>query len=212
MLSSMKKIWLIFIRSPLILGLIVLFLIFLYICTSTGLLVRYFFLIPLPIIVAPFYEWMMHKYVLHANLSEKFRYLRDFQIRLHHQHHKTPENVRFQFAPWEAVVLHLLQSYLLFALVTWSFSRALVPFTAGILYYLFYEWIHLAHHTPGYKPLTEIGQRLKRAHMRHHFYNENYCWGITNYLADKCLHTFKETNDIDKSETTRNIAGYVDHS
>ena len=177
-----------------------------------GLFLNYFFLFPLPIIIAPFYEWITHKYILHANLSNRFYFLRKFQIRLHHQHHRTPENIRFQFAPWEAVIIHLLQSYLLFTLFTWSFMRALVPFTAGILYYLFYEWIHLAHHTSSYRPKSKVGVRLKHSHMRHHFYNENYCWGITNYLADVWLNTFKEKDDVVRSETTRNIAGFTEKS
>ena len=209
--QAMKKLLINYFSSPLIIGLIILFLFFFYVCIDLGLLKQYFFLIPLPAILAPFYEWITHKYILHAKLSKKSRYLNNFQIRLHHQHHRTPENVRFQFAPWEAVVAHLLQTYLFFALITWSFTIAIMPFTAGVLYYLFYEWIHLAHHTVNYKPLTKLGLRLKRAHMRHHFYNENYCWGITNYFADKCLGTFKDTNDISRSNTTRNIAGYSDN-
>lgn len=164
----------------------------------------------LPIIIAPFYEWYAHKYLLHAKLTEKHGVFRNFQIRLHHGHHKYPQNVELLFAPWSAIILHLIQTYLLFALITWSFSVALVPFTFGILYYLFYEWMHLAHHTPAYQPKTQVGHKLKRAHMRHHFHNENYCWGITNYLGDLCFDTFKERNDVAKSPTAKQISGFTE--
>ena len=143
-------------------------------------------------------------------INPKKGWFRDFQIRLHHGHHKKPQNFELLFAPWLAIFLHLIQTYILFALITWSFSIALVPFTSGIIYYLFYVWMHLAHHIPNYQPKTKIGQRLKRAHMRHHFHNENYCWGITNYLGDKCFNTFKSRNEVPKSDSARHICGYHD--
>ncbi len=186
------------------------FLTFLAIIIETDILSIHFWWLFLPIIIAPFYEWYAHKYLLHAQLSKKPGWFRNFQIRLHHAHHKYPQNIELLFAPWPAIILHLVQTYVLFALLSWNFSVALVPFTFGILYYLFYEWMHLAHHTTAYQPKTKVGQRLKRAHMRHHFHNENYCWGITSYLGDKFLGTFKDKSQVSKSLTVKNIAGYVD--
>ena len=43
----------------------------------------------------------------------------------------------------------------------------------SIAYYLFYEWVHLAHHTPAYRPRTRR-LSIARCNMRHHFHNENY--------------------------------------
>ncbi len=182
--------------------------VFFLIILFSGLLVAHWVWIFLPIVLAPFYEWYAHKFLLHANLVSKPLWFRSFQIRLHHAHHREPQNFQLLFAPPMAIIIHLIQTYVLFALLTWSFSVALVPFTFGIFYYLFYEWIHLAHHIPKYQPKTKIGERLKRAHMRHHFHNENYCWGITNYLGDKLFGTFKGRNDVEKSQTVRDIAGY----
>jgi hypothetical protein len=184
------------------------FFAFLALTLDLGVFRMHWWWLFLPIIIAPFYEWYAHKYLLHAQLSKKRGKFRDFQIRLHHGHHRHPQNIDLLFAPWLAIILHLTQTYVLFALITWSFDVALIPFTFGILYYLFYEWMHLAHHIPAYQPKTIIGQKLKRAHMRHHFHNENYCWGITNYLGDLCLGTFKERNDVTKSTTATHISGY----
>ncbi|MFT6834681.1 MAG: putative membrane metal-binding protein [Francisellaceae bacterium] len=193
-----------------IIGLWVLFFIMLYICLTTQLLKNYYFLLILPVIIAPFYEWYVHKYVLHKQLPEKNNLLRRSLIRLHHDHHRHPQNYDLLFAPVWAVVIHLIQTYLLFALITWSFSIALVPFTSGVFYYLWYEWVHLGHHTPEYDFLTPFGKKLKRAHMWHHHHNENYYWGITNYLGDKILGTFKDKSELEKSNTTKNIAGHTD--
>ncbi|MCF6776680.1 sterol desaturase family protein [Thiotrichales bacterium 19X7-9] len=194
---------------PLVLCLWVLFFLCLIVSIISQLFIDYWYWALLPIVIAPFYEWYAHKFLLHAKLSTKYKKLRSFQIKLHHEHHKQPHSLKYQFAPPLAVVIHLIQTYLLFSLITLSFSIAVIPFTFGILYYLFYEWMHLAHHTTSYKPKTNLGQKLKRAHMRHHFYNENYCWGITNPVGDIAFGTFKSRDNVAKSSTTHSISGYT---
>ena len=84
------------------------------------------------------------------------------------------------------------------------------PFTGHLLYHLWYEWIHLAHHSKGYKPLFRIGKKLRDAHMSHHFHNENYNWGITNMIGDYFFKTLKDNKSITKSPTTKSINGYTD--
>ncbi|MCF6767376.1 sterol desaturase family protein [Thiotrichales bacterium 19S11-10] len=160
--------------------------------------------------IAPFYEWYAHKFLLHARLSSRFNWLKQFQMKLHHLHHRYPHKLEHQFAPPLAILIHLIQTYLLFTVIAFSFEIALVPFTVSILYYLFYEWMHLAHHHKTYKPKTKLGYKIRQAHMRHHFYNENYCWGITNPLADLIFGTFKLRDNINKSPTTHHISGYQD--
>ncbi|WP_235826792.1 sterol desaturase family protein [Facilibium subflavum] len=206
----MKQVFIPYLQHKTVQTLILLFSILLITLITTGLLWQHFLWIFVPIIIAPFYEWYAHKFLLHAKLSKKPGWFRDFQIRLHHGHHREPQDFTLLFAPWLAIIIHLIQTYLLFALLTLSFTTALVAFTFGILYYLFYEWMHLAHHIPAYQPKTKVGQKLKRAHMRHHFHNENYCWGITNHIGDLCFGTFKERDEVTKSKTTRHIAGYTE--
>ena len=92
----------------------------------------------------------------------------------------------------------------------WSFVEALVPITGHLLYHLWYEWIHLAHHSKSYKPITSIGKNLRDSHMSHHFHNENYNWGITNMTGDYFFGTLKNNKSIEKSKTAKSIAGYTD--
>jgi len=163
----------------------------------------------LVIIFAPFYEWYAHKHVLHKELTPKDGWLKKFQIKLHHGHHADPDDINLQFAPSLAIVVLFIQTYIFYSILCLSFTNALVPIFSTFLYYLFYEWVHLAHHSKHYKPLTGIGKNLKEAHMQHHFHNENYNWGITNLLADYILKTFKTSNEIPKSPTIKTIAGFT---
>lgn len=161
---------------------------------------------------APFFEWVTHKYTLHRPLTETPGFWRDYQIRLHHGHHLHPERRDLQFAPISAIIAMFIQLYLSYALMVWLVSQphetVLMPLLASLAYYLVYEWVHLAHHTQSYKPLTGWGRSLRDAHMRHHFHNENYNWGITNGLGDVLLGTWKGTSDVEKSATAKKLSGF----
>lgn len=162
----------------------------------------------LAVIFAPFYEWYAHKFILHKELTPTKSWMRDFQIKLHHGHHAEPDNINLQFAPPLAIITLFFQTYLFYSILCLSFTNAVVPIFSTFLYYLFYEWIHLAHHHKNYKPKTTLGKTLKEAHMQHHFHNENYNWGITNMLADYFFQTKKTSKEISKSLTAKTIAGY----
>ena len=161
---------------------------------------------------APFFEWLTHKYTLHRPLSEKAGFWRDYQIRLHHGHHLHPDDRDLQFAPRSAIIAMFVQLYLSYALMVWLVGQphkvVLVPLLASLAYYLIYEWVHLAHHTKAYTPRTGWGRALREAHMRHHFHNENYNWGITNGLGDVLLGTWKGTDEVAKSATAKKLSGF----
>ena len=99
---------------------------------------------------------------------------------------------------------------MLYSLILWSFPAAMVPFTGHLVYHLWYEWVHLAHHSKDYKPVSSLGKKLRDAHMSHHFHNENYNWGITNMIGDYFFGTLKDNKSIKKSTTAKSIAGYTD--
>ena len=166
----------------------------------------------LVVVSAPFYEWVLHKYVLHRQLDDKPGFMRDYQIRLHHGHHLYPERRDLQFAPNSAIIIMFIQLYATYAALFWLLDvpqkAVLIPLLTSTAYYLVYEWTHLAHHTKSYKPLTAWGAALREAHMRHHFHNENYNWGITNGLGDVLLGTWKNTGDVAKSATAKKLSGY----
>jgi hypothetical protein len=151
-------------------------------------------LLLLPIVLAPFVEFGLHTYVLHARLAQRDGLLRRLQVALHHAHHADPRRVDRLFWPAWALPPLGLAIYAGYALV-FGAAAALVPMAGSVAYFLFYEWMHFSHHDPRYVPRTRYGARMRRAHMHHHYYNAEHWWGITNDLADLLFRTGGGAND-----------------
>jgi hypothetical protein len=60
----------------------------LYYIFETNLIYDYLYWFFIPILLAPFYEWYVHKYQLHRELTKKEGWYRKYQIVLHHGHHR----------------------------------------------------------------------------------------------------------------------------
>ena len=202
----MRRMLKIYFSHPSIIALCLFFAALVVVIIDRGLLQHHLPWLIAPVLLAPFYEWVAHKYLLHAKLPENPGPYRNFLIRLHHGHHRAPHNIQLLFAPPMAIIIALTKFYLIACLLTASFTVALVPFATCVLYYLYYEWVHLGHHVPEYKHLTPYGKMMKRAHMLHHHCNENYWWGITNNLADLLFGTFKSHREVEKSPTVKNLS------
>ena len=104
-----------------ILGFIIMAIFSLYYILVNGLLLNHLVWFFIPIALAPFYEWYVHKYQLHAELTKKEGWYRRYQIVLHHGHHRDPDNIKLQFAPWRYLIYAYGQVYLLYALIFWIF-------------------------------------------------------------------------------------------
>ncbi len=217
---------------------------------SQGYLREYWYLFIILILVAPFYEWIAHKYILHdlignvftidktenAKVGDKIivevlnkmkeveilsisgdkmevgygkaknsKFYRDYMERLHIGHHADPNNIKLIFAPISAALLLFLKFFLLVLLLTFNIGMALTFTFATVLYYLHYEWMHLAHHIPGYEHFFPWSKSLKKAHLFHHYRNENYWWGITNIAGDLLLGTYPSYKEVEVSKTVMNI-------
>ncbi|MEE2743901.1 MAG: sterol desaturase family protein [Bdellovibrionota bacterium] len=153
------------------------------------------------IVLAPFAEWLLHKYVLHMEADPDNEYME----KLHIGHHREPKRVELFFAPLSAGLILPFISFFLTLILTARLEWAIAFSLSTILYFLFYEWIHLAHHVDEYKPKTSWGKKLKKAHQWHHYKNENYWWGITSSLGDDILKTFPNPQDIIKSESVMDL-------
>jgi hypothetical protein len=159
----------------------------------------------IPVLLAPFFEWVAHKYLLHR-ITDPQLHPRGYQymLKLHYKHHWTPADLHSVFAPVSsAFVVFLilaLPAYLVLGL------QGFLIFETGVIaYFLYYEWIHLAHHVGTYRPLTRFGRHMRNAHTWHHFKNENYWWGVTNPLGDYLLGTFKEPQEVEKSPSAKSL-------
>lgn len=162
-------------------------------------------IILIPVFLAPFFEWWAHKYLLHRivdPITEPRQY--QYMLSLHYKHHWNPNNLDDVFAPVSSAFfvfgLFALPAFFIFGFQGfWLFEGATVA------YFLFYEWIHLAHHTSSYKPLTKLGKTLKHAHSWHHHKNENFWWGVTNSFGDHIFGTFKNPKEVEVSPNTKTL-------
>lgn len=221
-----------------------------YFAFSLGFFEKHWYVMFAPVIIAPFFEWFAHKYILHAQIgnvieidrmdntkvgdhiktelfgeeremevlsikgdkmevgygwAKRLKPFRKFMHKLHYGHHEDPNYIPLVFAPILSVIILFASMFGLALLLTFNLSIATVFLFSVIIYYLHYEWMHLAHHVPGYKHIFPWSNRLKTAHQLHHYRNENYWWGITNNLGDKILGTYKTHKDVPMSKTIKNI-------
>jgi sterol desaturase/sphingolipid hydroxylase (fatty acid hydroxylase superfamily) len=159
----------------------------------------------LPVFIAPFVEWFAHKILLHKIITPSQTRAFAYQKKLHYNHHELPLDTFWTFAPLSSVIILMVAVFLLFSLLGFSWEAGIAGLTTGMGYFLVYEWVHLAHHMPEYIPWTTYGKFLKKAHMWHHYANEQYWWGVTSHLADKVLGTFPDPKDVPHSPTVRTI-------
>ena len=154
---------------------------------------------------APFFEWIVHKYFLHYPFQFKNKKIKQFFYKIHEGHHEKPSDLDLIFAP---TIIGFLVPIIFFGLtysITFNFNLSTTAATYSLAYYCYYEWIHLAHHTDSYIPITSRGKKLKKHHTFHHFKNENFWWGVTTILGDNLLGTNPAHKNVSKSDSTKNI-------
>jgi hypothetical protein len=165
------------------------------------------------IIFASFYEWTLHKHVMHKPVGS-FRYAFQAHAVVHHQifkadhtYHLIDEKDRetIPMAWWNGPVLILIGA-LPSALVTW-FTGHLEILAGGsaaiILYYITYEYIHWCMHLPKQRRVEKpwLFRRLNGHHLLHHRYmHKNF--NVVLPLADICLGTFMRKSKIRFAQAT----------
>jgi len=157
------------------------------------------------LLFAPFYEWLVHKFFLHLELSSRFPSLQGYLNTIHSGHHVEPKNLSLCFAPVSIGLLVPIQSFFVAWLISGQISVGVGFAFFSEAYYLFYEWMHLAHHVEGYRPRFAWGGRVRRAHNWHHYKNENYWWGVTSNLGDRVLGTMPDPKEVERSGTVKAI-------
>ena len=148
-------------------------------------------------------EYGIHRFVFHMKTPEN-PFLLKMIKRLHFDHHENQTDLHLLFLPlWFSI-----PSFAITVLLAYWITSNLVltiAFATGLVgYFLFYEWKHFVAHKP-LQPLTKLGKEIKKAHLWHHFKNENYWYGVTHTTIDKTFGTFKNQALVEKSETARNL-------
>jgi sterol desaturase/sphingolipid hydroxylase (fatty acid hydroxylase superfamily) len=156
--------------------------------------------------VFPFFEWMIHVFVLHWRPLPVGRLTIDSLLaRKHREHHADPRNVPLIFIPSKALAW-VLPTAIAIALL--AFPRP----GEGLTYLVFiailglcYEWTHYLIHSD-YKPKTAIYKAIWRNHRLHHYKNEHYWFTVTSAgTADRVLGTYPEPGCVPTSRSAKNL-------
>ena len=140
--------------------------------------------------IRPFFEWALHRYVLHAPPFDVAGRRIDPAV-AHRGHHRVPDDVAGALLGTGFAVSNGAAVAVLAAAVgrlAAGPAGVATAVMAGQASLLGYEWTHLLSHS-GYTPATRYFRALRAAHLRHHFRDERTNFGVTTRLADRLLHT-----------------------
>ena len=129
-------------------------------------------------------EYWLHRLVFHWEpdhpLGSRIHFI------MHGIHHEHP-NDRLRLVMPPAVSIPLAALFLgLFALV-FGLPAANPAFAGFIFGYLIYDYTH--YHLHHRMPRTAVGRRLREQHMRHHFQDHRYGYGVSSPLWDAVFRT-----------------------
>jgi sterol desaturase/sphingolipid hydroxylase (fatty acid hydroxylase superfamily) len=133
-------------------------------------------------------EYWLHRKVFHWDPDHPIGHRLHFII--HGVHHDHPnDRLRLVMPPGASIPLAALffgLFWLVFGLPT------AYPLFAGFLVgYLLYDYTHYyLHH---FVPKSELGKRLREQHMRHHFQDHRYGFGVSTPLWDAVFRTLPRT-------------------
>lgn len=158
--------------------------------------------------VFPFFEWVVHVFVLHWRPRRLGRLTLDpLLARKHREHHVDPRDVPVIFIPWQVLmwVVPAVVAIALFAFPRVGMGLTFLVFLS--LLGLGYEWCHYLIHSD-YKPKRAPYRAVYKQHRLHHFKNEHYWFTVTTAgTADRVLRTFPDPASVPSSPTVKNLHG-----
>ena len=133
-------------------------------------------------------EYWLHRKVFHWDPDHPIGHRLHFII--HGVHHDHPnDRMRLVMPPGASIPL----AALFFGLFWLAFGLpTAMPLFAGFLVgYLTYDYMHYyLHHVV---PKSKLGKRLREQHMRHHFQDHRYGFGVSSPLWDLVFRTLPRT-------------------
>ena len=156
--------------------------------------------------VFPFFEWIVHVFVLHWRPVHLGRLTIDpLLARKHRKHHKDPRNVPLIFMPWKALIWVLIGAVAISLLAFPRLGLGLTYLGVATLLGLGYEWTHYLIHSD-YKPNSRLYRAIWRNHRHHHYKNEHYWFTVTSSgTADRVLRTSPDPAKVATSPTAKNL-------
>jgi dihydroceramide fatty acyl 2-hydroxylase len=139
-------------------------------------------------------EYWLHRLVFHWEPDNRFGRRMHFIIHgVHHDHPNDP--LRLVMPPAVSIPLAAL-FFLLYALIFGT--PAAFPLFAGFIAgYLVYDYTHYyVHHKV---PKSPTGKLLREQHMRHHFQDHRFGYGVSTPLWDHVFRTVPKSRSSSKS-------------
>jgi len=135
-------------------------------------------------------EYWLHRLVFHWDPDHPVGHRLHFII--HGVHHDHPnDRLRLVMPPGASIPLAAL-FFGLFWLI-FGIPTALALFAGFLTGYLIYDYTHYyLHH---FVPRSRFGKRLREAHMRHHFQDHRYGFGVSSPFWDKVFGTVPRTRN-----------------
>jgi sterol desaturase/sphingolipid hydroxylase (fatty acid hydroxylase superfamily) len=133
-------------------------------------------------------EYWLHRLFFHWEPDNAFGHRMHFIIHgIHHDHPN--DKLRLVMPPAVSIPL----AALFFGLFTLTFGTpaAFSIFAGFIAGYLFYDYTHYyVHH---FVPKSKLGKHLREQHMRHHFQDHRFGYGVSSPLWDVVFRTLPRT-------------------
>jgi dihydroceramide fatty acyl 2-hydroxylase len=137
--------------------------------------------------------WTLTEYWLHRlffHWEPKFRGGDRLHFIIHGVHHDHPNDAMRLVMP-PAVSVPLAALFLGLYVLAFGTPHAFPAFAGFILGYLTYDYMH--YHLHHHVPRTNFGKRLRTHHMRHHFQDHRYGFGVSSPLWDAIMGTLPRT-------------------
>lgn len=136
------------------------------------------------VLIWTFTEYWLHRLVFHWEPDNTFG--RRMHFIIHGVHHDHPnDKLRLVMPP--AVSIPLAALFFLGFTALFGTPSAYALFAGFIAGYLIYDYTHYyVHH---YVPKTEVGKRNRAQHMRHHFQDHRFGYGVSSPLWDVVFRT-----------------------
>ena len=166
------------------------------------------------VVYCSFFEWTLHRYVMHRPIG-KFDYPFRAHAVIHHQTFRADDSYHLQQASdqrtvpmawWNApvlIALHVPLALLVGWLVGHPLAIAVGALSAMTTYYLTYEYIHWCMHIPRQRNIERSGFffRLNGHHLLHHRYvGKNF--NVVFPLADTLLGTLVRRSKVGFAQAT----------
>jgi dihydroceramide fatty acyl 2-hydroxylase len=133
--------------------------------------------------------WTLTEYWLHRLLfhwEPKFRGGDRLHFIIHGVHHDHPNDAMRLVMP-PAVSVPLAALFLGLYILVFGTPHAFPAFAGFIFGYLGYDYTH--YHVHHHTPKTNLGKRIRQQHMRHHFQDHRYGFGVSSPMWDVVFQT-----------------------